>query len=152
MLADPELEGSKQPYHAAAGLPLRQAECLVQSAIESSRGLALEAIQAAMRALGARKHEVVGCGLTLASGKSLPDLARVLASHALIHTAEGELFRQALIWSAQECGLPVTCVKEKELDPSALQRLDSLGKLIGPPWTQDQKYAAAAAFLELGPR
>ena len=49
-------------------------------------------------------------------------------------------------------------IKEKELfnlaerkfdAPSAkLQRtLDELGKIVGPPWRQDQKFAALAAWL-----
>jgi len=68
----------------------------------------------------------------------------------LIHTAEGEMFRDVLMWSAKECRLPVTGVREKDLDPSSLKRIDSLGKQIGPPWTQDQKYATVAALLTLG--
>jgi hypothetical protein len=41
-------------------------------------------------------------------------------------------------------------VREKGLDASSLQRIGSLGKLIGPPWTQDQKYATVAALMTLG--
>lgn len=42
--------------------------------------------------------------------------------------------------------LPPCRIRERDLD---FGRLASLGKLIGPPWTQDQKYAAAAAFQAL---
>jgi hypothetical protein len=59
------------------------------------------------------------------------------------------LYRDVLVWAANECHLSVNGVPEKSLDASALRRLDSLGKLIGPPWTQDQKYAAVAAFMTL---
>ena len=68
---------------------------------------------------------------------------------ALIHTAEGEMFRDALVWAAQARDLPVTGVRAKELDASALERIGSFGKLIGPPWTQDQKFATVAAFMAL---
>ena len=149
VIADIELSGSRQPYHAAAELPRSQAEAFVRERVESSRALAAEAISAAVKALRSRGHEVAGCAVLLGSGKVLPALEKVLASHALIHTAEGEMFRDALVWAARKCGLPVTTAKEKELDPSALKRIDSLGKLIGPPWTQDQKYAAMAAFQVL---
>lgn len=149
VIADPEMRGSKQPYHAAAGLPLPQAEALVRSAVESSRALALEAISAAVKELRSRGHEVAGCGVLLGSGKGLPELEKILASHALIHTAEGAMFRDVLAWAAKECCLPVTGVREKGLDAVSLSRIGSLGKLIGPPWTQDQKYAAVAALITL---
>jgi hypothetical protein len=32
-----------------------------------------------------------------------------------------------------------------------LKRLDCLGKALGPPWTQDQKYATVAALMALAP-
>jgi hypothetical protein len=149
VIADPEMPGSKQPYHAAAGLPFREAGALVLSAIESSRALALEVITAAVKALQSRGHEVAGCGMLLGSGKALPGLEKILASHALIHTAEGEMFRDVLAWAAKESRLPVAGVREKDLDAPSLKRIDSLGKLIGPPWTQDQKYATMAALLAL---
>ena len=149
VIADPEIPGSKQPYHAAAELPFPKAEPLVRKAIHSSRALALEAMSATVMALRSQGHEVVGCGVVLGSGKALPGLEGILASHALIHTAEGEMFRDVLVWAAQECRLPITGVREKVLDGTSLQRIGSLGKLIGPPWTQDQKYATVAALMAL---
>ena len=149
MLADPETPGSKFPYHAAAELPFREAEALVRKAIDSSRELALDAMSAAQRALKSKGHEIAGCGVLLGSGKALPGLESILASHALIHTAEGQMFRDVLVWAAQESGLRVTCLREKGLDAASLKRIEPLGKLIGPPWTQDQKYATLAALAAL---
>jgi hypothetical protein len=54
------------------------------------------------------------------------------------------------VWAAKECQLPVTGVPEKDLDASSLKRIAPIGKLIGPPWTQDQKTAAVAALRILG--
>jgi hypothetical protein len=147
--ADPHVSGSKQPYHAAAQLSFPQAELLLQRAVESSRALALETFLSAMQALRSQGHEVAGCGVLLGSAKPLPGLEKVLTSHALIHTAEGELFRDVLIWAARECHLAVAGVREKEFDPSSLRRISSLGRLFGPPWTQDQKYATIAALMML---
>jgi len=151
VIADPEIPGSKQPYHAAAGLPFDQAGTLVGDAIESSRALALEAISATVKSFRSQGHEVAGCGVLLGSGKALPELQKVLASHALIHTAEGEMFREVLVWAARECRLPVTGVPEKSLDTASLHSIGSLGRLIGPPWTQDQKHATLAALMALEP-
>jgi hypothetical protein len=149
VIAEPDMPGSKQPYHAASELPFPEAEALVRKAIESSRALALEAMSASVKALRSRGHEVAGCGVLLGSGKALPPLEGILASHALIHTAEGEMFRNVLVWAAEEHHLPVTGVREKEVDATLLKRIESLGKLIGPPWTQDQKYATVAALTAL---
>ena len=149
-IADAEVAGSKQPYHAAAEMPFPKAEALVRKAIESSRGLAAEAMEAAVKTLRAQGHEVAGCGVVLGSGKALPGLEGILASHALIHTAEGEMFREVLVRAAQSLGLAVTGVREKELDGAVLKRIGSFGKLIGPPWTQDQKYATVVGLMALG--
>jgi hypothetical protein len=149
VIADPETPGSKQPYHAAAGLLFSEAAEFIQQAIESSRALALEALSATVNLLRSQGHEVAGCGILLGSGKLLPALENILGSHALIHTAEGEMFRDVLLWAARESNLPVMGVREKELDATTLKSIGSLGKLIGPPWTQDQKHATAAALIAL---
>jgi hypothetical protein len=149
VIADPEMPGSKQPYHAAAELTFPEAKAHVQRAIESSRALALEVISGTVKALRSQGHEVVGCSVLLGSGKALPGFERILGSHALIHTAEGEMFREVLVWAAKQWRLPVIGVPEKGLDASSLKRIGSLGKLIGPPWTQDQKYATVAALMAL---
>lgn len=147
VIADPKMPGRKQPYHAAAGLPFAQAETHVRAAIESSRALARDAIASAVSELQFQGHEVAACGVVLGSGRLLPGLEAILASHALIHTAEGELFRDVLVWAARDCHLPVAGVREKALNAAWLARIDRLGKAIGPPWTQDQKYATVAALM-----
>ncbi|MEP7366452.1 MAG: hypothetical protein ABI972_24610 [Acidobacteriota bacterium] len=149
VIADPNLPGSKQPYHYAAGLPFPHAEILIAKAVESSRSLAAEALSAALDTLRSQGHEGVACAVLVGSGKPLPSLERILASHALIHTAEGVLFRDVISWAAQQAGLSVTAISEKSLDPASLDRLAPLGKQLGPPWTQDQKLATAAALTAL---
>jgi hypothetical protein len=149
VIADSDLPGSRQPYHAAAEMPFTQAEALVRNAFDSSRGLALDAISGMREALRKEGHEVAACGLVTGSGRALPGLEGILASHALIHTAEGEMFREVLAWAARECGLAVTRVREKELTESSLKKIASLGKTIGAPWTLDQKYATVAAMIAL---
>ncbi len=119
----------------------------MRDAIDSSRALAAEAIAAAIKSLHSQGHQVVAYGVLLGSGKPLPSLEKILASHPLLHTAEGELFRDVLVWAAKQCGLPVTGVREKSLNAATLERISSLR--IGPPWTQDQKYATVAALTAL---
>jgi hypothetical protein len=158
--ADPAIRGSKQPFHAAEPLELQDAAALIQKCTESTRRLSREALRAAITELRAKGVEVIGCGVILGSGRSLPALAAILASHALLHTAEGEFYRQALVEAGEHCGLLVAGVKEREaLDDGAAHlgmsvtelqnRLTALGRGIGPPWTQDQKYAALMGWLVL---
>jgi hypothetical protein len=158
-LDDGKLDGARQPYHAAEGLPLPEAEKLIGRCEETSRRLALEGLRAALASVR-KEHEVVGCGLLLSSGRPLGPLADTLASHAKIHTADGEHFRHALAGAAGRCGLPVSRVREKEArrelaeamqwtEEDVDRRLAALGKTIGPPWRQDEKLAAAASWLVL---
>jgi hypothetical protein len=159
-IADPEIKGSKQPFHAAEPLDLPDAEALLKRCTDSTKGLSRQALQAAIDGLLDRRYEAVGCGIILGSGRSLPGLAGILASHALIHTAEGEFFRNALVEASEHCGLPVYGVKERELFERAAaqlrvpvaeleRRIAELGKPMGAPWTQDQKYAALVAWMAL---
>jgi hypothetical protein len=152
--------GSKQPFHAAEGLALQKAATLIERSTETARRLAARALSDAVGELKTDGHEVVACGLLSASGRPLPGLEQVLASHALIHAAEGELFREAIVEASRTCGLPVTAIKERELldrgavelhlAPAALKaRLDGFGRALGPPWRQDEKLATLVAWLAL---
>jgi hypothetical protein len=160
VIADPEIPGSKQPYHTAEKLPFTQAEKLVARCTERSRALARQELRAAVDHARNSGHEVAGCGIVLASGRPLPDLAATLASHALIHTAEGELFRNVIADACRELNVPVMGVKERDLlaqasavlgksDKELQSYLQKLGRELGPPWTQDEKCATLAAWLAL---
>jgi hypothetical protein len=102
--------------------------------------------------LKAQDLVVTSCGLVLASGRELPPLESILASHALIHAAEGEHFRHALTHTSQRLGLPVVRVPERDLrvsSASLVTRVNAAGKQFGPPWTADQKLAALVAWRAL---
>src|SRR5205085_934554 len=95
-------------------------------------------------------YQVLGACVLLASGRALPGLAGILASHALIHTAEGEFYRDALREACKSCGLHETGVQERKLTGEAARALGrsgedlqskvaGFGKVLGPPWRQDEK-------------
>lgn len=146
--ADPAIPGSRQPYHAAERLGLDQAEPLLCQCRDSSRLLALHAVSAMVTQLNRENFTVAGSGIVFASGRALPELATILRSHALIHTAEGEFFREILVHASEHCSLLVTRINERELRDE-VKVLNALGKSIGPPWTQDQKLASLAAFVAI---
>jgi hypothetical protein len=153
-------ETPRQPFHAALGLPFPAAEALVRRSAEEVGRLAEDTVREAAREIRSMGYELVAGGLLVAAGRALPDLRGVLASHALVHAAEGELFRDALRQASLRCGLLVANVKEKELEALAAKtigrseaeirrQLAAWGKALGPPWTQDEKRAALVAWLAL---
>jgi len=150
----------RQPYHTAEKMLDGQAREFISRMQAEARRLAYSAI----RELASRTQEqglqLTRCGLLLASGRPLPTLEKILASHALIHTADGELFREALLHASGRCGLHDFRIKEKELlDHSGqvlhlkgddlMGRVTELGRPFGSPWSQDEKFATLAAWLAL---
>ncbi len=158
--ADPAIRGSKQPFHAAEPLEFRTAEAFLTRCAKSTAQLTERALGEAIADLHGVGYQVVLCAFTLGSGRARPALRQVLKSHALIHTAEGEFYRDAVAGAGEKLGLKIVGVKERDIylrgaehlgvDAGELEaRIASLGKTVGPPWTQDQKYAALAAWLAL---
>jgi hypothetical protein len=134
--------GLAQPYHASVGLEIGEARQLIANCEARAASLAIAALRGIVADVRALGHDVTCCGLLLASGRPLPPLESILASHPLLHTAEGELFREALREAARACGLPLTTIKERELKIEGLAAIEP----PGPPWRQDQKFAALAAI------
>ena len=158
--ADPKIPGAKQPYHFAASLELPESERYLANSAAVSERLAVAAVGEVLRELEGRHYRIVGSAVLLASGRPLPALSKILASHALIHTAEGEFFRDAVRKACEHLKISVTAIRERELDEQAKtafgnaasrvqSRISSLGSSIGPPWTKDHKTAALAASMIL---
>ncbi len=140
MADDPE---AKQPYHAAEELPLAEARTLLDRFARVARERAAAGLGAALADLQTDGYDVVGAIVLTASGKPLPTLESILASHALIHTADGEHFRG-------EKALVAQAAKALGRAAPALQAtVTAWGNPLGPPWTQDQKLSALAAWLGL---
>lgn len=159
-LTDGRIPEAMQPYHAAERLDLKQAERLVRRCADAAARLARQAVEEVVADLRQKGHDPAGCCILRSSGRPLGTLQATLASHAMIHTAEGELFRDALQDAGEHCGLPVTGVKEREvfargaaelgLPVEELQRrIAELGRSLGPPWRQDEKLATLAGWIAL---
>jgi hypothetical protein len=150
----------KQPYHSAEKMPFEEGREFISNVKKEAERLACRALQEAQAELERDGKHLVGCGLLLASGRPLPDLQTILASHALIHTAEGELFREALAGACTRCELQVFRVREKQVvgeaarmfrttEAAVLKRVTELGRPLSSPWARDEKFAALAAWLAL---
>jgi hypothetical protein len=158
--ADLAAPGANQPYHYAARLAPPQADKHLAECAAASTRLAATAIDELLSELTGRHFHIVGASVLLASGRPLPPLPKILAAHPLIHTAEGEFFRNTVSKACESLDIPVTAIRERELDERAkagfgnrtsrlLHDIASLGSVIGPPWTRDHKAAAVAAALIL---
>jgi hypothetical protein len=150
----------RQPYHTAGRMPLEKARAFVDGSLSEAKRLAGSALRSTQKELGKQGYELGRGALLLASGKALPGLESILLSHALIHTADGEHFREALRHACADCGVEIASIRERELldcgvktlrtrREKLLRRLTELGTGFGSPWTQDEKYAALAAWVVL---
>jgi len=150
----------RQPYHTAEKMDLVEAGAFLEQQRGEARALALAALRAAQTEVAQQGFKLTSAALLLASGRPLPELPKILASHSLIHTADGEFFREALLHACARSDLAITTIRERELfatasaalrrKPAILTRFVSdLGKPLGSPWTQDEKFATLAAWLAL---
>jgi len=153
----------RQPYHTAGKMPRQDAIKFVRGVQSEAKRLAISSLRSWQADLAEGDFKLMRGALLLASGRALPALEQILASHALIHTADGELFRDSLRAACARCDLPVQGIREKELFVTASKalgiqaailkrRIAEFGKSLGPPWSQDEKFAALAAWLSLSRR
>jgi hypothetical protein len=159
-VVDPHAPGAKQPYHFAEALELSEADkFLAEHAVQTER-LAIAVVEEVAAGMRARQQRVVGAGIVLGAGRALPAIAKILASHPLIHTAEGECFREAMRKACRALDLPVIGIRAREVDKDLHKifgkdtariqaQIAGAGRVLGPPWTQDHKVAASAALLAL---
>jgi len=151
----------RQPYHTAEKMERPGAAKFIRDVQTEAKGLAVSSLRSLQAQMAAGDFRITRGALLLASGRALPPLEQILVSHALIHTADGELFREGLRAACSRCDIPMEGIREKELFATAStalgiqaaalkRRIAALGKSLGPPWSQDEKFAALAAWLTLG--
>lgn len=128
----------RQPYHAVAegGLP--------ESVIDAVAQAARHGVAKALRSITAAD----ALGVVATERRIPPSLDQILASHTLLHAAEGHLFERAVIEAADDAGLRVHVVEPRSIEVPAA--VEALGRTIGPPWQKDHKWATTAALAALG--
>jgi len=161
---DPAMAGATQPYHHARlqldTRGLEQAERHIADCASNTERLSISALESVLASLRNRGYRVAGSAVLLSAGRPLPDLPKILGSHPMIHTAEGEFFSQAVRNTCERLHIPVVGIRKRDLVDEAkkafgkssarVQRtIAGLGKSIGPPWKADHKTAALAAATVL---
>lgn len=153
-LADPSGRVRRNVYQASRGLDPADAAARVEAAERVAAEQATASLEPIMRDCDAR-----ACAVVTGAFDGAP-LESILASHALAHAAEGRLYQQALLQAAESLGLDAVAVPKRsiwEQGASALgipqaelkDRIAGLRRELGPPWAEDQKLAALAAWIAL---
>src|SRR5579871_3144509 len=108
--------GASQPYHAARNLSLPEAETFIANAFATAHTTASSGLHEVMDDLRAQKYRITGCAILMSAARPLPSLEKILAAHPLLHTAEGQFFRDAFAKACASNNLPVTKIKERDLE------------------------------------
>ena len=159
-MADLGLAGSKQPYHHVEGWSLPEAKKYLDRLSRSAQSMAKTSLREVLRSLDDQGFRPRKAGILESSGRKGLGLAATLASHALIHTADGDHFRDALEMAGTACGLKVERIGLRGLPERAKKALgrtpdqlaaqvQTLGRPMGPPWGADQKAACLLAWTLL---
>jgi hypothetical protein len=147
-------------YHAGQALPLIRAEALIRTSEQTFTSLARDSLAGLAAELRGRGLEPIASAILAGGDRPLPPLEKILRSHALVHAAEGDLYRRVLALASEACAIPAALVSARDLrrrvaGASGLpeDRVDALlaelGKASGKPWARDQREAALAGWLAL---
>ena len=145
LMADPGDRAAKQPYHTVEALPIEEAAERLAAYAATAESMARQALQKILDDLAKDGRRSVGLGILESAGRKGTALASILASHALIHSADGDHFRNAIAGAASACGLPATRVPAREMEAAAAAAtgrpietlratVKEIGRDVGPPW------------------
>jgi hypothetical protein len=162
-LIDAHDPDSKQPYHAVELVCVEEAVGRLDLYMAVAKSMAHQGIHAERANLEKRGYRLISVGILESAARKPSSLASILASHAAIHAADGDHFRNALAAAAAQDGLAVRRIKSRALEGEAaadlcqpVQKLRDmvagLGRQVGSPWGADQKQAALLAWLMLSGR
>ena len=150
----------RQPYHTAAKATPQEGREFLSKVRTEARQLASRGLREIQKKLAETDYRLTHYALLVSSGRALPALEKILAAHPLIHTADGALFREALTFASRKRRLTELHLKERELleraaenlrchEDALMRRVTQLGRSLGSPWSQDEKFATLAAWLAL---
>ena len=158
-LCDPDAAETKQPYHDGFGTEnedpreiARRVKIVERCATQSVSRL-IDDVR------GAAARSDLYAGLVVGS---VIDPQQVGNPHIRAHANEGKLFRTVVEDVLTSHGIACDVIVEKQLaaraaaglgrsDREIKQTLAAFGKSIGGPWRAEEKAAATAAWLVLGP-
>jgi hypothetical protein len=155
-LSDPSGRVRKNAYQASRGLEPSQATVAIRAAERIAADRAVAALEQAVGDAAGEGADAGSCAVVVGTVRGEPNLESILASHALAHAAEGRLYQEALLRAAESLGLEAAAVPKRSIWEQGDAELgasrdwiDGLRRELGPPWAEDQKLAALAAWIVL---
>jgi hypothetical protein len=159
-LRDPSGSVRRNVYHVARTLEPAAAADFVEAGERIAAEQAAAALERTVRQAADEGADVRSCAVVVGTSSGDARLETILSSHALVHAAEGRLYQGALLQGAESRGLDAIAVPRQsiwEQGEAALgvardelrHWIDELRREVGPPWAQDQKLAALAAWIAL---
>jgi len=160
LLSDPEIPGSKQPFHAALELPQKEARAVTNRLQKVVREAAKKSAKELLNDAEELRLDVHAAFLVVGS---MVDPATLHNEHIRAHGLEGELFRTALKDALRGWGIRCGVLVEKNayvLAAPALRQpveeikraLAELGESHDGSWRAEQKLAALGAWMALTTR
>ena len=162
-LGDPAGRVRRNVYQASRALRPAEAAVLVEAAERVAAEQAAVALERTVRDARAEGAVVRSCAVVVGTFPAGARLESILASHALAHAAEGRLYQGALLQGAESRGLDTVAITKRSIweqgeaalgvaEDELRLWIDQLRREVGPPWAQDQKLAALAAWIALASR
>ena len=155
-LSDPSGRVRKNAYQASRSLEPSQATVAIRAAERIAADRAVAALEQAVRDAEGEGADAGSCAVVVGTVKGEPSLESILASHALAHAAEGRLYQEALLRAAESLGLQAAAVPKRSIWEQgdavlgvSRDWIEGLRGELGPPWAEDQKLAALAAWIAL---
>jgi hypothetical protein len=156
-LWDPSIPESHQPWHADFELPPDESARIVPIALKAVDRVALSALRDLVDEVRSTHGSIVG--IALVAGSST-DPESIHNPHMRAHAREGQLFPQSLAAAAKTLRIPAVTLVESEVftvaaaklgkSPDAIKlAVTEMGRVVGKPWSAEEKAAAAAAWITL---
>jgi hypothetical protein len=155
-LCDPEDPDSRQPYHAGFGT-FNEDDAEVKRLVRDVRRFAARAIKRLLDGWTADGRAPRGGAVVAGSNV---DPAKIANLHLRAHALEGRLYREVVEEGLAAAGLGCELLLERDLYPSAGERLGlreaaikkaatELGRGVAGGWRAESKAAAVAAWVVL---
>ena len=157
LLSDPEIPGSKQPFHAALELPQKEARAVSKELQKVVRDAAKKSAKELLNEAEELRLDVRTASLVVGS---TVDPATLHNEHIRAHALEGQLFRAALEDALGGLGIRCSVLVEKSAYASAAPELRrsageikravaTLGESHEGSWRAEEKLAALGAWIAL---
>ena len=146
-LSEPDAIG---PYHEVMEMPWSEAVIAIKPAIAAIEKTAARELRRVIQEVESRGYEVASVAVV---GPADRQLERIGNPHIRAHAAEGVLFRAVIEKAAKANRVESKLVVDpsKEVAAPQKKKIEAMKKIAGSPWRAEEKSAAMAAALCVGP-